>query len=236
MFNFYTNISVLLVHQASPQTILQFHDEMCNKLPAIKGKWNFTFKIFRNNIYLIPPELAATHDTAPNSSFMYTWVPSYLHDACVTLVDKKSAAVFSHVIQEELGSTDELAVPDNHLHEGATTGFNDSFDIMVGLRMQGLWTLRQAIKGDGGQIYELENGNLVIRTANVSLHGNFRGFLIQIEADESKMPTADPKQIFDDLIAKYDIPQGKLCYLMMSPKKPDVYGDLALQYAETLNF
>ncbi|KAF8001272.1 hypothetical protein HF325_003773 [Metschnikowia pulcherrima] len=181
---FYTNISVLLVHQASPQTILQFHDEMCNKLPAIKGKWNFTFKIFRNNIYLIPPELAATHDAAPTSSFMYTWVPSYLHDACVTLVDKKSAAVFSHVIQEELGSTDELAVPDNHLHEGATTGFNDSFDIMVGLRMQGLWTLRQAIKGDGGQIYELENGNLVIRTANVSLHGNFRGFLIQIEADE----------------------------------------------------
>ncbi|GEQ71183.1 hypothetical protein JCM33374_g4864 [Metschnikowia sp. JCM 33374] len=213
---------------------------MSNKLPALKGKWNFTFKIFRNNIYSVPPELAHTHATAPQNSFLYTWVPSYLHDACVTLIDKNSVAVFSHVVQEELGhdstGDDMLAIPNHHLHEGATTGLNDSFDFMVGQRMQSSWTQRQVIKGDGGQIYELENGNLVIRTANVSLHGNFRGFLIQIEADHSKMPSATAQEIIETVITKYDIPQGKLCFSSMSPEKPDVYGDLALQYAETLNF
>ncbi|OBA24170.1 TATA-binding related factor [Metschnikowia bicuspidata var. bicuspidata NRRL YB-4993] len=228
--------AVLLVHQATPQTILQFHDEMCNKLPALKGKWGFSFKVFRNNIYLVPPHLAASHETAPRNSYLYTWVPSYLHDACVTLVDKTSAAVFSHVIREELSLDHALAVPDRHLHEGATCGFNDLFDFLVGQRMQSLWTQRQAIRGDGGQIYELENGNLVIRTANVSLHGNFRGFLIQIEVDHTKLHTADRAQIFADLIAKYDIPKGSLCYLVMSEDRPDLYGDLVLQYAETLNF
>lgn len=209
---------------------------MSNKLPALKGKWGFTFKIFRNNAYLVPPELAATHETAPQASFLYTWVPSYLHDACVTLVDKKSSAVFSHVIQEELPHAHELAVPNQHLHEGATTGLNDLFDAMVGQRMQSLWTQRQVLRGDGGQSYELENGNLILRTANVLLHGNFRGFLIQLEATDTRLDSGELMQVFEEIIAKYGLPKGTLCCLVMDRAKPDTYGDLALQYAETLNF
>ncbi|PSK35617.1 hypothetical protein C7M61_004406 [Candidozyma pseudohaemuli] len=230
--------AVLLVHKATPGTITQFHDILSNRLPTLKGKWSFTFKIFRNNIHSIPPELAETHDSAPESQFLYTWSPSYLNDSCVTLINKKNATVMSHIVQEELGSSGnaELAIPNDHLHKGATSGLNDSFDFLVGHRMQSMWTQRQTIRGDGGQIYELENGNVTIRTANVSLHGNFRGFLIQIEDDHTKSDTTDRKAIIDELIKKYDIPSGNLCFDVMDPAQLDIYGDLALQYAEILNF
>lgn len=144
----------------------------------------------------------------------------------------------SHIVQEELGSSGnaELAIPNDHLHKGATSGLNDSFDFLVSHRMQSMWTQRQTIRGDGGQIYELENGNVTIRTANVSLHGNFRGFLIQIEDDHTKSDTTDRKAIIDDLIKKYDIPSGNLCFDVMDPAQLDIYSDLALQYAEILNF
>lgn len=209
---------------------------MSNKLPTLKGKWNFTFRIFKNNVYLIPPELAATHATSPENKYLYTWVPSYLNDSCVTLIDKKTSAVFSHVVQEELSNPSELAIPNQHLHGGATLALNDLFDYMVNQRLQSLWTQRQVIKGDGGQSYELENGNLVIRTANVTLHGNFRGFLIQLEFDHLKLEKVDVEQVFRDVMSRYDIPEGKLCYDVMDVNNFDEFGDLALQYAETLNF
>lgn len=227
---------VLLVHKATPETILQFHDELSNKLPTLKGKWSFSFKIFRNNIYSVPPELAETHETSPDTKFLYTWAPSYLNDSCVTLINKNTAAVLSNVVQEEVGASAEFAIPNDHLHKGATTGLNDLFDNLVNQRMQSLWTQRQVIKGDGGQIYDLENGNLVIRTANVTLHGNFRGLLIQLEVDHSKLDTTDVGRIFRDLAAKYDIPLGNLCHEVMDEASLDEYGDLALQYAEILNF
>lgn len=217
--------------------ILQFHDDLSNKLPSVQGKWSFAFKIFRNNIYSIPPELAETQQTAPQNKYLYTWSPSYMNDSCVTLINKKSAAVVSHVVQEEMGGPAcSFAIPNEHLHDGATTGLNDLFDYVVNQRMQSLWTQRQAIKGDGGQIYELENGNIVIRTANVSLHGNFRGLLIQLEVDQTKFENKTTEQIFQDVIKRYDIPSGRMCHEVMNAGKLDEFGDLALQYAEILNF
>lgn len=209
---------------------------MSNKLPTLKGKWNFSFKIFRNNIYSIPPELANTQAQSADNKFLYTWVPSYLNDSCVTLIDKKTCGVFSHVVQEELSTPFDFAIPNDHLHKGATTGLNDSFDFLVNQRLQSLWTQRQVIKGDGGQIYELENGNLVIRTANVTLHGNFRGLLIQLEVDHSKCETLVVEKIFEDVMSRYDIPAGNICHEVMDPTNLDEFGDLALQYAEILNF
>lgn len=222
---------------ATPQSILQFHDELSNQLPTVRGKWNFSFKIFRNNIYSIPPEVAELQQTAPENKFFYTWSPSYLNDSCVTLINKKSAAVVSQVVQEEVNNPlFKFAIPNEHLHEGATTGLNDPFDFVVNQRMQSLWTQRQVIKGDGGQIYELENGNIIIRTANVSLHGNFRGLLIQMELDHTKLNDLSTANMFRDLMERYNIPQGRICHKVMNPARLDEYGDLALQYAEILNF
>lgn len=223
-----------MVQNATPQTIVEFHDELSNQLPTLKGSWSFAFKVFRNNIHSVPPELAASAATSPQNMYLHTWTPSYLHDLCVTLVDKKSAAIFSHVIQEELSSAKDLAISDKHLHEGATTGNNDPFDIMINHRMQSMWTQRQAIRGGGGQIYELENGNLIVRTANVILHGNFRGFLIHIEVDDTKTSFGD--DLFPALIAKYGIPHGKLCSDVLDEHNLDLHADLVLQYAEILNF
>lgn len=224
------------MHNATPGTILQFHDELSNKLPTLKGKWSFTFRIFRNNTYSIPPELANSQTTSAENRYLYTWVPSYLNDSCVSLIDKKTSAVFSHVVQEELSNPSEFAIPNDHLHGGATLGLNDLFDYLVNQRLQSLWTQRQVIKGDGGQSYELENGNLFIRTANVTLHGSFRGFLIQLEFDHSKLDNVDVDRVFKDVMARYDIPTGNLCHDVMDENNFDEFGDLALQYAETLNF
>lgn len=192
--------------------------------------------MFRNNIYSIPPELAEAQNVAPENKFLYTWIPSYLHDSCVTLINKRTAGVISHVVQEELQEPHDFAIHNDHLHNGATLGINDLWDNVVAQRMQSLWTQRQVIKGDGGEIYELENGNLIIRTANVSLHGNFRGLLIQLEVDHTKLATSDPEQIFQDLLAKYNIPKGNLCYKVIDSNNYDEFSDLALQYAEILSF
>lgn len=139
-------------------------------------------------------------------------------------------------MQEELSNPFGFAIPNDHLHNGATSGLNDSFDYMINQRLQSLWTQRQVIKGDGGQIYELENGNLTIRTANVSLHGNFRGLLIQLEIGHSKLETVEIDQIFLEVMNRYDIPPGNLCHRVMDANNLDEFGDIALQYAEILNF
>ena len=226
----------MLVHGATPQTILKFHDTLSNQLPTLKGKWSFTFKVYRNNTYSIAPELAGVQKVAPENKFLYTWAPSYQHNSCITLINGCTAGVFSHVVQEELAEPYPFVISNAQLHHGATLGLNDPWDTVLALRMQSLWTQRQQIKGDGGDIYELENGNLVIRTANVSLHGNFRGLLIQLEVNHSKLAHTDPERIFRDLLAKYDIPLGNLCYKVVDPANYDEYADLALQYAEILSF
>lgn len=227
--------SLVLVQRATPETITQFHDQLSNELPNLKGEWNFSFKIFRNNPFSIPPELIHTHETSPDTKYLHTLTPSYLNDSCITLINRRTVGIFSNLIQEEAGELNpEFAIPNDHLHKGVTTGLNDPFDFVINQRLQGLWTQRQSIKGDGGQIYELENGNLIIRTSNVFLHGNFRGLLIQIELQNCK--ENDRQASFQKIIEKYNIPTGSLCCGVLDPSSLDKYGDLALQYSEIFNF
>ncbi|KAG7665411.1 SRB2 [[Candida] subhashii] len=234
--------AVLLVQKATPETITQLHDQLSNELPTLKGKWSFTFKIFRNNPFSIPQEIAETTDVAPTSKFLFTLQPSYLPDSTITVIDGKSAGVFTNLIQEEvkeLGHPTELSIPNTHLHKGATSGLNDNFDFFVGQKLQSLWNQRQIIKGDGGQIYELENGNLFIKTSNVFLHGNFRGLLIQIDLNDNLLGDKDSQSLHDLFITirnKYGIPEGNLCCDVLDKKCLDKYGDLCYQYSEILNF
>lgn len=173
------------------------------------------------------------------SKFLHTLSLSYLPETCLTLVNKNSSGIFTNVIQESSSSPSTSSspnssgagsYPEDHLHKGATSGFNDPFDIVVNSKLQSLWLTRQNIKGDGGQIYELENGSLIIRTSNVFLHGMFKGLLIQIEAQEYKVDE------IEKILQKYNIPKGNLCKDVLDSKNLDQYGDLSLQYAEILNF
>lgn len=228
-----------MVQNATPETIVQFHDQLSNELPSLKGKWNFNFKIFRNNPYSIEPEIAHIASTASKSKFLYTLSPSYLHDSTITLINKTSTGVLTNSIQEEMNGDDENTIPDDHLHKGATTGLNDSFDTFVSQKLQSLWVQRQLIRGDGGQIYELENGNLTIKTSNVFLHGNFRGLLIQIDLSETICDISQPtlfENAFERVRRKYDIPNGNLCCEVLDVNSLDKYGDLCYQYSEILNF
>ena len=193
---------------------MQFHDQLLNELPVLKGNWNFSFKIFRNNPYSIPPEKALELLQSDESKCLHTWSPSYL--------------------AEEAGNENvEFTIPDAHLHQGATTGLNDPFDYFVAQKLQSMWTQRQTVKGDGGEIYELENERVIIRTSNVFLHGVFKGLLIQIEIPS--ITTADAT-VFDPVIQRYRIPQGRICAEVLDPNLLDKYGDLCLQLAEILNF
>lgn len=215
--------------KATPDTITELHDQLSNELPTLKGEWRFSFKVFRNNIYSIPPELAQTHDTAPDSKYLYTLTTSYLQGLCITLINKQLVGVFSTVIEDEVEAKTQFSIPGDHLHNGVTSGLNDPFDAVIAQRLQSLWTQRQAIKGDGGQIYELENGNLTIYTSNVFLHGQFRGLLIHLDVEE------EGDDVLARVMRKYAIPQGSVCTKVLDDSG-EKWGTLALQYAETLNF
>ncbi|KAI3402749.2 DBP4 [Candida oxycetoniae] len=227
--------AVILVQHATPETIIQFQDQLSNELPAQKGKWNFTFKVFRNNSYSVPEELSATHIQDPNVKFLFTLTPSYLPGSTMTVINGKSAGVFCNSIREEvleLGNTTELCIPDAHMYLGATTGLNENFDIFVNQKLQSLWTQKQIIKGDGGQIYELENGNLVIRTSNVFMHGSFKGLLVQIEVSDkiAEFQKLRPQKVIETVLKKYNIPSGKLCCDVLDSSYSDRNGKKALKH------
>lgn len=231
------------MQNATPETILLFHDQLSNELPNIKGKWGFNFKIFRNNHFSVPPELADTHSSSPETTFLHTLSPSYMAHTTITLINRKTSGVFCTSVKEENGSDDALyAIPDKHLNLGATTGLNDPFDSFVHQKLQAAWSQKQIIRGDGGQIYELQNGNLIFRTSNVFLHGIFKGLLIQIEILDTGIPPAklsdinEIQALFKTIIQKYRIPEGTTCYDVLNAKHLDTCGDLALQYSYILNF
>lgn len=210
---------------ASPDTILQFHDQLSNELPTLRGKWNFSLKVFRSNPY------SFTNNNQSESKFLHTLTLSYLPETTVTLVDKNSSGIFTNALEENLYRPTALKFPESHLHKGATSGFNDPFDSIVNSKLQSLWLQKQNIKGDGGHIYELEGGSLIIRTSNIFLHGIFKGLLIQLESSSITNPDDIHK-----LLQKYAIPTGNLCNKVLDRANLDQYGDLCLQYAEVLNF
>lgn len=233
---------------ANPESITQFHDELSNELPQLKRHWNFSFKIFRNNPYSIPPKEVEETTSSKETNFLHTLSPSYLKDTCICLINQRSVGVFTNVIEEEagemnpggiMGGEGPMSIPNNHLHVGATTGLNDPFDMFSAHKLQSLWNLKQNIRGDGGQIYVLENGNLTIKTSNIFLHGIFKGLLVEITMDHHTTDTTDLEHLgdlFERLITHYKIPRGKMCYDVLDNKKYDKYGDLCLQYSEILNF
>ncbi|KAI5957420.1 SRB2 [Candida margitis] len=232
--------AVILVENASPDTIIQFQDQLANDLPMKKGKWNFAFRIFKNNPYAIPQEIAHQELQNSESKFMYTLSPSYLPGSTLTLINGRSVGVFSNTIHEEaqeLGLQTEC-VPDSHLDLGATTGLNDTFDVLANQKLQSLWTQKQMIKGDGGQIYELENGNLCIRTSNVFLHGSFKGLLIEVDINEKSftMKNVPVSELISSILKRYGISGGHVCTDVLDESSRDKCGDLCWQYSRILDF
>ena len=162
------------------------------------------------------------------SKFLHTLTLSYLPDTCISLVNFNSVGIFTNnaINDDSPPPADGFGFPESYLYRGVTSGYNDPFDMLVGQKLQSLWLQKQNIKGDGGQVYELENGSVIIRTSNVFLHGVFKGLLIQIET----------KRDIDAVMDKYSIPRGNMSNKTIDQTNLDLYGDLSLQYAQVLNF
>ncbi|EGV65575.1 mediator of RNA polymerase II transcription subunit [Yamadazyma tenuis] len=235
--------AVILNSGANPESITQFHDELANELPELRGNWGFSFKIFRNNPYSIPSGQPDSEEVSKETRFLHTLSPSYMNDLCICLINRRSVSVFTNMIDEEIGDlkfdTQIMTIPNGHLHKGAATGLSDVFDKFAAQKLQSLWTLKQNVRGDGGSIYQLENGNLTIKTSNVFLHGIFKGLLVEVNVDDHIVESTSSEylvELFDRIIIDYKIPKGKMCFELMDSENPDELGDLCFQYSEILNF
>lgn len=143
---------------------------------------------------------------------------SHVPNKAVTLVNKSAIVTTSEI-------------PKSLIDSGCSNGSVDNLDHIIQTKLQSLWLLRQTLKGESGNSYELMNGNLIIRTMNVFLHGNFKAFLIQLEY----LGTGNGLEKIEEFTKALSIPEGKLCTSILNDK-PSYLADLALQYTEALQF
>lgn len=207
----YTNLclSVLLVQDASPNSITTFHDLISNEIPKVLGRWSFDLKIFKQNV----------HGSAGGDS-------QFLYDLSFDNEQGKSITV---VNGEAIVTTNDI--PEGLIDSGCSNGAADSLDHIIQTKLQGLWLLRQTLKGENGNSYEIRNGEFVIKAINVFLHGNFKNFLIMMEYHGNDV---DGVGKLERLVEELAFPKGKLSTgsLGASPQQP---ADLAFQYTEALN-
>ncbi|ODV93143.1 hypothetical protein PACTADRAFT_35779 [Pachysolen tannophilus NRRL Y-2460] len=256
--------AILLVEKALPNSITSFHDLLSNELPKTSGKWSFELKIYLNNKYSKPDNFNVQQ--VPNK-YLVTLTTSYLPNKTISMINNTKAIMTSSY----LSSNDEI----DHFEKGCCNSTSlDPFDFIISNKFQNLWNLKQSIRGEGGNSYEITVNNLNIndpniiqslpkelieevnntydtfriRTANCSLHGSFKGFLIEIEyidKEEAKDKTSDYNEIqqfhikinkIKELIKQYKFPNGKLCYNVLNEDKLDYISDLVQQYSEALQF
>lgn len=141
---------------ASPTSISGLSDLISNQIPTSVSKWMFEIKLYREKA----PTPAAS--TAPGAgagagagdlNFLHTlWFSHHAPNHIVCLVNNTGSVL-----------------------QGAA-----QFEVILGAKMQSLWQLRQVVKGEGSA-YEMENGEYVVRLANMSVQGTFRGLVVEIE-------------------------------------------------------
>jgi len=198
-----------LVDNASSNSMTAFHDAISNEIPNMLGRWSFELKIFKSN---------SQHLQSTQSNFLYNLSLSHVPNKAVTLVNKSAIVTTSEI-------------PKSLIDSGCSNGSVDNLDHIIQTKLQSLWLLRQTLKGESGNSYELMNGNLIIRTMNVFLHGNFKAFLIQLEY----LGTGNGLEKIEEFTKALSIPEGKLCTSILNDK-PSYLADLALQYTEALQF
>lgn len=256
------------MEKALPSSITSFHDSLANELPKSLGKWSFELKIYLNNKYSKPDNYTIVQ--IPNK-YLVSLQTSYLPNKTVSMINNSKAIVTTHALDED--NDKEL----EQFESGASTSLDlDPFDFLITNKFQSMWILKQTIKGESGFGYEIQTNNINIdeqilnslplslsskvnnrkdsfriRTANCSLHGSFKGFLIEIEYldDESDLlcskddPNYNEIQLFHvkinkikELIKNYRFPNGKLCYNVLNEDRLDYLSDLVQQYSEALQF
>ncbi|VVT46608.1 uncharacterized protein SAPINGB_P001298 [Magnusiomyces paraingens] len=154
-----------LVSATSPNIIIDVCDLIGNKIPTNVAKWSFEIKLFRENPHSMGSEAAAANAAVSQHIPGARPVPSnFLHTLIFATNPKETVC----------------------LVKGVGTALTGPFDQMLQTKLQSLWQLRQFVRGEG-TAFELDNGAFWVRLGNMTLQGNFRGLLIEIEA--SKLET-----------------------------------------------
>lgn len=197
------------MQDASPNSITAFHDLISNEIPKLLPRWSFELKIFKSNTY--------NDSDASSSQFLYDLSFDNEQGKSITLVDGECI----------VSST---AIPATLLSNGCSNGNVDSFDHILQTKLPSLWLIRQTLKGENGNAYEIRNGEFVVRGINVFLHGNFKSFVIVVEYQGRKR---NGQRAIEQLVTELGFPRAKLCagQLGQSAEHP---ADLAVQYVEAL--
>ncbi|CDR45128.1 CYFA0S16e02476g1_1 [Cyberlindnera fabianii] len=186
--------AVFLVQDASTNSITTLHDRLATEIPKMLGRWSFELKIFKAN-----NQSAPQRDNS--DGFLYDLAVDYDPTKSVTLVNKTAIVT----------TTD---VPGSLAQAGCSNGSPDTLGQILQLKLQSLWTLRQVLKGDNGNGYELRGGEFVIRAINVFLHGNFKNFIVLIEHHSNSKSNKTRElsiQKIESLVEELELPKGRLC-------------------------
>lgn len=111
------------------------------------------------------------------------------------------------------------------LSQGACTVLEGDFDAMLTTKLQSLWIPRQTYKGDGIS-FTINNNEFVIRLANLSLMGNFKGLLIHIQYLGN---SSNSTEKINDLFQLLELPKVKEEQLTAKNRL-----DVAWKYIEAL--
>lgn len=126
-------------------------DAIGNMIPTNTSKWSFEIKLFRENPHSMGTE-------PPQNQFQRNQPVNFLHTVTFSSNPKEIVC----------------------LVKGVGTSFKGPFDLMLSTKLQSLWQLRQAIRGEG-TAFEMNGGEYWIRLGNLMLQGNLRGLLIEVE-------------------------------------------------------
>lgn len=262
--------AILFVNHASPTTITKFHDLLMNLTLETLPNWEFELSIFLNNKFSKPfnNNNENGHNEFDNilpNRYLYTLQLSYLNNEennnrMISIINNnKSILTIIPNINNSINNND-LKLKE-HILNGCCNNLNnnksnENLELLLVNKLQSLWTLKQTIRGEGGIGYlinvELGNNNdnkgekFKIRTNNCLLHGNFKGFLIEIEhIDELMNETINKNEmilrftksieLIKLLIEKFNFPNGNLCFNVLNDSKLDYYSDLCQQYCDALN-
>lgn len=209
---------MLNVQNATANNITAFHDKLSAHSPESTGKWSTDIKIFKANSSYVKAS-AEKQASGAGNKFLYT----------ISLGDEPSLL---HTLINQSVITTSSVVPAAVLSSGISIGCADPLDAMIMSKLQSVWNIRQTLKSDEGFSYVLENGRLVIRTANLFLHGNFKNFVIVVEIHED---FGDFNGKVEEIIRKYDFPMGKIATEKLSAGSSRS-ADLCGQLVEALSF
>ncbi|SMN18461.1 similar to Saccharomyces cerevisiae YHR041C SRB2 Subunit of the RNA polymerase II mediator complex [Maudiozyma saulgeensis] len=230
-----TSTAVIFIERATPATLTNFKDALANDLLSTEGTWSLEFRTYRTQI--------KNYSEDSRSKLMYTMNFSH-HDENTIIIKNKLGFLLSSDVSISNKITDDNRVQ-NLVENDCSTGFPESFDILLGNKLTNMWEQRQILRGDAGETFKTMN--CLIRCINLFSSTGFKGLIIEIE-DITKDCTNETfttrineiKELLTEItIKEYQISQDTLNDDEIntdSMNQTDYLCNLAYQYVRVLEY